>query len=148
MASVDDIKKLREHTGAGIADCRLALDQSQGDFEKATEFLKKKGIERAAKKADRETHEGKVFAYVHGGKIGVLVSLQCETDFVAKTEDFLNLGKELALQVASMQAETVDELLKQEYIRDSKVTISDMIKAVVGKLGENIKVGAISRVTI
>lgn len=148
MANVDDIKKLREKTGAGIADCRIALDESKGNMEKAVEFLKKKGIEKAAKKADRETHEGKVFSYVHAGKIGVLVSLQCETDFVAKTEDFETLGKEIALQIASMQAETIDELLSQEYIRDSKVTISDMIKAVVGKLGENIKIGAMSRVTI
>ena len=101
-------------------------------------------MEKADKKLARETHQGKVFSYVHAtGKIGVLVSLLCETDFVAKTDDFNNLGKELCLQVASMQPETVEDLLKQEYIRDSSQTIEDLIKAVIGKLGENLKVGEI-----
>ncbi|MBI4099693.1 translation elongation factor Ts [Candidatus Microgenomates bacterium] len=148
MISVDEIKKLRELTGAGIADCREALEDSKGDLKKAQEFLKKKGIEKAEKKADRETGQGRVFSYVHGGRIGVLVSLLCETDFVAKTDEFQNLGKELCLQVASMDPKNAAELLKQEYIRDSAVTIGDMIKSVIGKLGENIKVGEFVRVKI
>ncbi len=148
MISVDDIKKLRETTGAGIADCREALEASKGDLKKAEEFLKKKGIEKAAKKGERETHQGKVFSYVHGGKIGVLVSLLCETDFVAKTEAFETLGKEISLQIASMNPKDEAELLKQEYIRDSKVTIDDMIKTVIGKLGENIKVGDFKRIEV
>lgn len=148
MISVDQIKKLRELTGAGIADCREALEAAKGDLEKAVGYLKKKGVEKASKKSDRETHQGKVFSYVHGGKIGVLVSLLCETDFVAKTEDFETLGKEIALQIASMNPKDAAELLKQEYIRDSKLTIDDMIKAVIGKLGENIKVGEFSRIVV
>lgn len=148
MASVDEIKKLRERTGAGIADCREALEKSKGNFDKAVEIIAEKGFERAAKKADRVTEQGRVFSYVHGGKIGVIVGLACETDFVAKTEDFNNLGKEIALQIASMAPKTADGLLKQEYIRDPKLTIDDMIKAVIGKLGENIKIVEFARIKI
>ncbi len=148
MISVDEIKKLRELTGAGIADCREALEEAKGDLKKAQEYLAKKGIEKAEKKSDRETGSGRVFSYVHSGKIGVLVSLLCETDFVAKTDEFNNLGKELCLQVASMNPKNTAELLKQEYIRDSAQTIGDMIKLVVGKLGENIKIGEFTRIKI
>jgi elongation factor Ts len=146
--SVEDIKKLREKTGAGIADCREALESAKGDQEKAIEFLKKKGFEKAAKKGERETHNGVVFSYVHGGKIGVLVALRCETDFVAKTEEFLNLGKEIALQIASMNPKDSKELLEQPNIRDPKLTMGDMINLVIGKLGENIKVDQFARVVI
>lgn len=148
MITVDQIKKLRELTGAGIADCREALESAKGDQKEAVEYLKKKGLEKAAKKSERETHHGLVFSYVHGGKIGVLVSLLCETDFVAKTEDFQNLGKEICLQVASMKPKNVEELLKQESIRDPKLTVDDMIKTVVGKLGENIKIAEFSRIEV
>ncbi len=148
MISVSDIKKLREMTGAGIADCREALEATSGDLKKAQDYLKKKGIEKAEKKADRETHQGHVFSYVHGGKIGVLVSLLCETDFVAKTDEFQNLGKEICLQVASMKPKDTKELLKQEYIRAPQVTIEELVKGVIGKLGENIKIGEFSRVAL
>lgn len=148
MISVDLIKQLRELTGAGIADCRSALEESKGDLNKAQEVLKAKGLEKASKKGDRETHQGRVFSYVHGGRIGVVVSLLCETDFVANTADFQTLGKELALQISSMNPKNVEELLEQEYIRDSKMKIGDMIKSAVSKLGENIKVGEFSRITI
>ena len=147
MISIDDIKKLREETGAGIADCREALEKSK-NFSLAVTFLKNKGIEKAAKKEGRDTSSGLVFSYVHAGKIGVLVALACETDFVTKTDAFLNLGKEIALQVASMNPKNTAELLKQEYIRDTKLTIGDMIKEVIGKLGENIKVDGFNRLTI
>lgn len=148
MISVDLIKELREKTGAGIADCRAALEESKGDLKKAEEWLKKKGLERATKKSDRETHQGQVFAYVHGGKIGVLVTLECETDFVAKTEDFQKLGKEVCLQVSAMDPKNVEELLKQEYIRDASVTIEDLVKGTIGKLGENIKIGSFTRLAV
>lgn len=148
MITVSDIKKLRELTGAGIADCREALEAAKGDLKKAQDYLKKKGIEKAEKKADRETHQGLVFSYVHGGKIGVLVSLLCETDFVAKTDEFQTLGKELCLQIASMKPKNVAELLKQEYIRDPQITIEEMIKGVIGKLGENIKIGEYGRISL
>ena len=127
----------------------MALEQTLDDTEKALEVLKIKGLEKADKKADRLTGQGKVFSYVHStGKVGVVVSLLCETDFVAKTQEFNNLGKEICLQIASMSPETVEGLLTQEYIRDPKLTISDMIKTTVGKLGENIKVGEFNRIKI
>jgi len=140
-SNIEDIKKLRELTGAGIADCREALEESKGDMTKATEMLRKKGIERAAKKADRQVKAGMIFPYVHHtGRLGAMVGLACETDFVAKTDDFQKLGKELALHIAAAQPANVEELLEQEYVRDSSKKIAELIKEVIGKLGENIQV--------
>lgn len=136
-----DVKKLREETGAGIMDAKRALQESNGDFEKAKVIIAKKGIERADKKADRETGVNRVFAYVHfNGKTGSLVKLACETDFVAKTDDFEHLGKEIAMQIASMSPKDVDELLKQDYLRDTKKTIEGLVKEVSGKTGENVRI--------
>ncbi len=146
--NLDDIKKLRGETGAGIADCRGALEQTQGDMEKAKEILKKKGLDKAFQKKEREVKAGLVEVYSHNGKVGVLVELLCETDFVAKTEDFKNLAHELSLQVASMNPSSVEELLSQEYIRDNSVIIDQLIKSVVGKLGENIQVGRFERIAL
>lgn len=143
--TMDQIKELREETGAGIMDVRKALTESDGDTKKAKAWLEAKGMKRAADKAERETEAGHVFSYVHfNGKVGALVKLACETDFVAKTEDFQNLGKEIAMQTASMKPENVEELLKQDYLRDPSKTIESMIKAVSGKTGENIRVLAIA----
>ncbi len=142
--SVDQIKILREDSGAGIADCRRALEASEGDMTKAKVWLQEHGIEKSAGKADRETKAGLVETYSHGGKIGVLVTVLCETDFVARTEDFQYLAHELALQIASMRPENPDELLKQDYIRDSSQTIEVLIKSYIAKLGENIKVTSFS----
>jgi elongation factor Ts len=146
--SVDDIKKLREETGAGIADCREALTKSQGNFEKAKEIIKQKGFDKAASKGEREVKAGLVEVYSHGGRVGVVVEVLCETDFVAKTEDFKSLAHELALQIASMKPESVGDLLEQEYIRDPGMTIDQLIKGVIGKLGENIQVGKFERVAL
>jgi elongation factor Ts len=139
--TLDQIKELREETGAGIMDVRKALTESEGDTKKAKAWLEAKGMKRAAEKSERDTEAGYVFSYVHfNGKVGSLIKMACETDFVAKTEDFQNLGKEIAMQVASMRPETVEELLKQDYLRDTSKTIEAMIKVVSGKTGENIKV--------
>lgn len=141
-----DVKKLREETGAGIMDAKKALLESNGDFEKAKAVIAAKGIERADKKADRETGVARVFAYVHfNGKTGAMVKLACETDFVAKTDDFEKLGKEIAMQVASMMPENVEDLLKQDYLRDPKKTITELVKEVSGKTGENVRVLDIAR---
>jgi elongation factor Ts len=141
MADIDlkTLKKLRDETSASIADCRRALDESNGNYEKALAWLKKRAAEIAAKKADRETSQGLIEAYIHGGgKVGVLVELLCETDFVAKTDEFKHLAKEVAMQVAAMDPKDVDLLLKQEYIRDGSKTIQDLVKESIGKIGENI----------
>ncbi|MDD3679817.1 MAG: hypothetical protein PHX72_03115, partial [Candidatus Shapirobacteria bacterium] len=99
----ENIRKLRERTGAGIMDCRRALENADGDINRALESLKGRYREIAAKKVDRETEEGMIFAYVHGNsKVGAIISLLCETDFVARTKDFQDLGKELAMQTAAM----------------------------------------------
>ena len=138
---IEDIKKLREKTGAGVADCREALEDAKGDMRKAIELLRQKGLERAEKKSEREVKGGAVFSYVHHtGRIGSMVALACETDFVAKTEDFQKLGKELALHVAASGPRNIEELLGQEYVRDSSKKIEELIKEVIGKLGENIQV--------
>jgi len=136
-----DVKKLREETGAGIMDAKKALVEAKGNFDEAKKIIAKKGMAKADKKADRETGVTRVFAYVHfNGKAGSLVRLACETDFVANTDDFANLGKELAMQITSMRPETPEELLKQDYLRDSKKTIEALVKEVSAKTGENVKV--------
>jgi elongation factor Ts len=102
MASAEMVKELRDRTGAGVMDCKAALDSSKGDLAGAVEFLRKKGLADAAKKAHREAKDGVVHAYIHpGAKIGVLVEINCETDFVARTEDFQQLVKDIAMQVAA-----------------------------------------------
>lgn len=148
MVNIDDLKKLREETGAGIADVRQALEEAAGDTAKAKEILKQKGLDKAAKKAEREVKAGLVEVYSHAGRVGVAVEVLCETDFVAKTEDFKNLAHEIALQIASMNPGNVEELLAQEYIRDSSITIAGLVKSVIGKLGENIQVGKFARISL
>lgn len=145
---IGDIKKLREETGAGVADVGAALEEADGDLKKAREILKKKGLDKASKKAEREVKAGLVDVYSHSGRVGVLVELLCETDFVAKTAEFKNLAHELSLQIASMNPDSVDQLLDQEYIRDPGQTIRALISGVVGKLGENIQVGKFARIEL
>jgi elongation factor Ts len=143
------LKEIREETQASIADVRKALEESDGDHKKALEWLRKRGAEIAQKKADRETNQGVVEAYVHGnGKIGVIVALLCETDFVGRTDEFKKLAHEIAMQISAMNPKNVDELLSQEYIRDPKFTIEDLVKEAIGKIGENIKVREFSRIEL
>lgn len=151
--SITQIKKLREQTSAGVMDVRRALEKAQGSQEKAREILKRRGLAKAEKKAGRPVKAGLVYAYVHnpltadqkGGSIVATVTLACETDFVARNQEFQNLARELALQIASMNPENVEALLEQDYIRDPKITIQDLVKSLVGKTGENIKVVELSR---
>jgi len=147
--SMEDIKKLREETGAGVLDAKRALEESGGEMKKATEGIAKKGLARAEKKADREAGNGVVYAYVHhDNRSGALVELACETDFVARTEDFVNLAKEVAMQITSNAPKDVKECLKQAYNRDPKKTIDELIKGVSGKLGEKIELKAFSRMKV
>ena len=107
--SIDDIKKLKELSGIGLTDAKVALVEADGDFDKALEVLRKKGVTKAEKKGDREAREGIIDSYVHGGRIGVLVEVNCETDFVARTDNFKSFVHEIALQIASMAPEYVSE---------------------------------------
>ena len=142
----EEVKKLRDETGAGIMDTRRALIEADGDFEKAKEILKAKGAEVMVKKAERQTSQGLIETYVHaGGKVGSMVYLACETDFVAKTQEFKNLAKGLVMQVAAMNPQDPEELLEQEYIRDSSKKVKELISEVIAKTGENIQVKRIAR---
>lgn len=147
--TMEDVKKLREKTGAGVMATKQALEEADGDMEKAEEKILEKGLAKAEKKADRETGEGLVYAYIHhDGKSGAMVKLLCETDFVARTDDFEMLAKEIAMQVVSMRAETVAELLEQEYMRDPSKTIERLIKEHTASLGENIQLESFERMSI
>jgi elongation factor Ts len=146
MVDVELLKKLRNETQAGIADCRKALEESGNDYEKALDWIKKRGFEKAAKKADRETSQGLVGSYVHqNGRVGVLVEIMCETDFVARTDEFKKFVHEICMQAAAMNPKDVSALLKQEYIRDSSKTIENLTKETIAKLGENIVIKNLQR---
>jgi len=159
--STTSIKELRDKTGAGIMDCRKALLETEGNLDKATEFLKEQAIYMVQKKADREAKEGVVDAYVHtGGRVGAMVELNCETDFVARNEEFKELAHNIAMQIAAQDPQficeedipegtecepDVDCLLSQPYIRDTSVTINNVITETIAKFGENIKVSRFTR---
>lgn len=144
--SLDTIKKLRTKTKAGILDCRQALEASDNDLKKAEEWLRANGIKSADKRAERQTSVGLIEAYTHGeGEIVGIVELGCETDFVARTEDFKALAHELAMQVAAMKPKNVKEFLSQAWIRDSGRKIEELVKELSGKTGENIKVNRVAR---
>ncbi|MCE9500496.1 MAG: translation elongation factor Ts [Leptospira sp.] len=192
--SADEIKELRERTGAGLLDCKKALVENSGNMEKSITYLREKGLAKAAKRGDRETKEGRIVSYVHGhGKIGVLLELNCETDFVAKNEEFEGLGKELCLQIAAssplylkpedVPQEELDKetkvlrsqlleqgkkedqiekiipgklktfisevcLVEQQYIKDNKKLVKEIIQEAIAKFGENITVGKFTRYQI
>lgn len=140
------IKKLREETGAGVMDAKQTLEKHAGDYEKAKAELFEKGLAKADTKSDRVTKDGLVYSYVHGtGKVGSLVSVACETDFVARTDEFKKLCHEIALQACSDNYESVDALLTADYIKDESKKIADLIKETVAKVGEKIEIKAFSR---
>ena len=161
---LSDIKELRELTSAGIMDCKSALIESNGDIEQAKTILHEKGLASVAKKSSRATEEGVVASYIHaGGRIGSIVEVNCETDFVARTEDFKKLAHDLAMQVAAMAPEIVylDEdsgdsdqtnedscLTEQNFIKDQSVKVKDVVNEVAARVGENIRIKRISRFSI
>lgn len=147
--SAADVKKLREETGAGMMDCKKALDEAKGDYEAAKEIVRQRGLAKAEKKADRETKEGYIASYVHAtGKSAALVEMLCETDFVGRNPEFQTLAKEIAMQVVAMSPENVDELLKQEFIKNPSVTIEDMVKELSGKIGEKFVINRFTRYVV
>ena len=154
--TVDLIKALREQTGAGIMDCKKALEEAQGNLSAAMDLLRQKGIVSAGKKAGQEAHEGVVEAYIHSGhRIGAMVELNCQTDFVARTEEFVELAHNLAMQVAAMAPEFVDRsemadddtrnpdevcLLQQPSIKDPSKNIQDLVTDLAARVSENVRV--------
>lgn len=154
--TTEEIKALREITGAGIMDCKRALEEVFGDQDKAQEILVKRGIAAAAKKASRETNEGMVDTYIHsGGRMGAIVEVNCETDFVANTPDFKELTHDIAMQVVALSPTYVSRddmpesddsdpedvcLMEQKFIKDDSRTVTDLVNEAVGKLGENLRV--------
>ena len=158
------IKELRGRTSAGVMECKRALDESDGIVDKAEEILKEQGIASAAKRAGRDTDQGLIETYIHsGGRIGAMVEVNCETDFVARTQEFSDLAHDIAMQVAAMNPLTVEEgkskspadiedenssLLQQPFIKDPSKNIQDLINEIVGKLGENIRVRRFQRFSL
>ncbi len=180
------VKDLRTQTGAGMMDCKKALKETDGDFEKAVTFLREKGIAKAASKTGRTTSEGIIYSYIHpGDKLGVMVEINCETDFVARTDDFRSFAKDVAMQIAAsaplaVSREELDQnlidnerniyrhqainegkpekiidkivdgkvekyysevcLMEQPFVKDNDKTIGDVVKEMIGKLGENMSV--------
>lgn len=189
--SIELVKDLRQRTGAGVIDCKAALQEAKGDMEAAIEYLRRKGLATAAKKAGRIATDGLIASYIHaGGKMGVLVEINCETDFVAKTEDFRAFVKNIAMHIAAanpqyirreeIPAEVLERerriyrnqaldagkpekvldkivegkmerfyseacLLEQTYIKDSDLTIKEVLDALIGKIGENIAIRRFAR---
>ena len=164
VITVDAIKALRDLTGAGIMDCKRALQEADGDVEAAQQSLVAKGMASAAKKASRVTNEGLIESYIHsGGRIGALVELNCETDFVARTDNFKTLAHDVAMQVAAMAPLYVDVadapegesndpqqtcLMQQPFIKDPTLSVRDLIDQAVGTLGENVRVGRFTRFSL
>jgi elongation factor Ts len=189
--SVELVKDLRQRTGAGVIDCKKALQEAKGDMDAAIDYLRRKGLATAAKKAGRIATDGLVSSYIHaGGKMGVLVEINCETDFVAKTEDFQNFVKNIAMHIAAANPQYIRReevpkevlekekdiyrnqaldagkpqkviekivegkmerfysevcLLEQTYVRDSDLTIKEVLDAMIAKVGENISIRRFAR---
>lgn len=148
MISIDQIKKLRNETSVSISECKKALFEARGDFRKAKEILKKWGKDLAEKKTERETKQGIIESYIHSNKkVGVIIELGCETDFVAKNPGFQKLAHELTLQIAAIKSEEIP-ILNQPWIKDETKTIKDLVNECVLKLGENIVIKRFTRYEI
>jgi elongation factor Ts len=172
VITANDVKALREKTGAGIMDCKRALEEAGGNVDKASELLRQQGLTKAEKKAGRVAAQGVVEPYIHaGGRIGAIVEINCETDFVARTQDFKTLAHDVAMQVVATNPQYVNEdeipveawpalesehgdrkraleavsLFDQPFLKDSRFTIRELIKESIGKLGENIVIRRFAR---
>ena len=146
--SVDDIKKLRDLTGVGLTDAKKALTEADGDFDKALEEMRKKGLTRAEKKGDREARQGIVDSYVHDNRIGVVVEVNCETDFVARLDDFKRLVHEIAMQVAAMNPSYVsaEDVPAEEFERvKAELLASDSLKSKPAEMQEKIVEGQLKK---
>ena len=148
MIQAEDVRTLREVTGVSIMECKKALEEAGGDKKKALELLRARGATVAQKKSSREQKSGVIHAYVHGARKGALVKLLCETDFVAKTDDFRALAHDIALQIVASEVETVEELYALPFLKDESVSVRQRIEQVVGVIGENITVASFVRLEL
>lgn len=144
----EDLQKLREETGAGIMDCKKALEEAGGDLDKARNIIRERGMVIADKKSDRKTGAGFLKAYIHNDRIGVLIEIRTETDFAVKSDPFQKLAHELAMQIAAMNPKDVDELLKQPFIKDESRTVEDVLKGTIAEVRENINIERFTRYEI
>ncbi len=146
--SAQDIQKLRESTGAGVMDCKRALTDAKGNLEAAKKLIQERGLAKVEKRAGRETGAGLVYSYVHNGRIGVLLDVRAETDFVVRSEPFQKMTHELAMQIAASAPANVDELMAQPYIKDESRPVKDLVGDVIGVVGENVRVNLFYRIEI
>ncbi len=169
--SVNSVKELREATGCGIMDCKRALAESNGDMNKAKDLLRQRGLEMAIKKGGRAANEGRIEAYIHNGnKIGVIVEVNCETDFVGRNDDFMRFTKDIAMHIAAMAPKYIKKeeipadilnavadqkdflkancLLDQSYVKDPSKSVADLLNELVAKIGENIIISRFTRYKI
>ncbi len=142
---MDIVKQLREETGFGVMDVKRALDEAGNDLDKARQLLQERSAMVVEKKAGRETRHGLIDGYVHLGRVGAMVEVNCETDFVGRNEDFKTFVHDLALHIASMNPADVEELLGQPFFKDEKMTIRQVLDQLVGKIGENIQIKRFTR---
>jgi len=158
------VRTLRDQTGAGIMDCKEALEKSGGDMEKAVQALREKGVSSATKRVGKDTNEGIVETYLHtGGRVGAMVELGCETDFVARTEEFQKLAHDICMQIAAMgpvyiDADEIEEgddrppaqiaLMLQPFIKNGSSSVGEMVRELAGKVGENVRVIRFSRLAV
>ena len=146
MINAELVRQLREKTGASMMDCKKALEDAKGDDVKATEILGEKNKLTAMKKSVRTADQGIIEAYIHANaKIGVLLELKCETDFVARNSEFKELAHDIAMHIAGMDSKDAESLLEEPFVKDSGMTIKALIESKIGKLGENMKVGRFIR---
>jgi elongation factor Ts len=143
-----DVQKLREMTGAGVMECKKALEEAKGDFDAAKGILQERGASKMEKRAGRETGAGLIKSYVHNGRIGVMLDIRAETDFVVRSEPFQALAQELVMQIAATDPQSLEDLLKQEYIRDTSKTVNDLVTDVVSRVGENVRVNKFVRMEV
>ena len=149
MSQIDKTIEIREATNLSVGEISKALAEAEGDETRALEILKVRGVAIANKKSTREIKEGVVECYIHNTKkVGAMIELGSETDFVARNDDFRKLARELAMQIASMNPQSREELLAQPFIKDPSLTIADLINQQVARLGENIKIGQFVRLEI
>ncbi len=149
MISAEQIKQLRQKTNISVMECKKALEKAEGSEERALRILEKEGKQKAIKKSQREVKQGLIESYIHNnGRVGVILELNCETDFVARNDQFKELAHNLAMHITAMNPENVKELLSQPFIKDEQKTVKDLISENIAKLGENIKIKKFVRLEI